>query len=84
MMNREFKNEVLNIKNGNDKLDYIDAMVEKFNDYTGNKSTNEFLNTLEDIDERCLLIRLFCNYHYQVNNGGHVQYFDNGYTSCLF
>ena len=85
MMNAEFKKSVLEIKNNHKDFDYIDAMVEKFEDFVDRDNKENrftaFLNKLEDIDERCLLVRLFCNYHYQVNNGGHYQYFDNGYAS---
>lgn len=79
MMNAEFKNDVLKIKANNPQMDYIDAMIEKFNDYV--KEDGNLLQFLEEFDERCFLIRLFGNYHYQVNNGGHAQYFDNGYAS---
>ena len=86
MMNKEFKNAVKEIKAKNEKFDWIDCLIEKFEDYVYDgehkeKKGSDFLNALEDIDERLLLIRLFGNYHYQVNNGGHYQYFDNGYCS---
>lgn len=86
MMNQEFKNAVKEIKAKNEKFDWVDCLIEKFEDYVYDKNhrerkSSDFLNTLEDIDERLLLIRLFGNYHYQVNNGGHYQYFDNGYCS---
>jgi hypothetical protein len=82
MMDRKFKDDVLKIKQNNPNMDYIDCMIEKFEEYVDEKhKSSEFLNTLENIDERCLLVRLFGNYHYQVNNGGHNQYFDNGYAS---
>lgn len=82
MMNDEFKHDVLKTKENNPNMDFIDAMIEKFNDYVDEKhKASEFLNRLEEVDERCLLVRLFGNYHYQVNNGGHFQYFDNGFAS---
>ena len=82
MIDADFKKAVLTIKENNPKMDYIDCFIEKFNDYLDdNKKSSDFLDVLNDIDERCLLIRLFGNYHYQVNNGGHSQYFDNGYAS---
>lgn len=82
MMDKVFKESVLKIKENNPNMDYIDCMIEKFEEYLSeNQKSSDFLNILENIDERCLLVRLFGNYHYQVNNGGHYQYFDNGYAS---
>lgn len=77
-MSTEFKSDVKKLLENN--KDIFDAFVDKFDEYLTDNS-NDFLNNLEEIDERCLFIRLFLNYHNQVCNGGHYQYFDNGYAS---
>lgn len=44
-------------------------------------SDQDMLNWLGSIDGRFKLLVQLGNYNYQVGNGGHRQYFDNGYAS---
>ena len=80
MFDKAFKDAVLAFKKANPNMDFVDAFIAKMDDYA--KGTEEeFFDKIRAIDERLVLIRRFGNYYYQVNNGGHFQYFDNGYAS---
>lgn len=78
-MTNEFKQSIFSmIKESNHNI--MDAVLIKLDELIV-KSTKDPLQFIETIDERCLFVYLFSNYMYQVNNGGHAQYFDNGYAS---
>ena len=80
MFDKAFKDAVLALKKANPNMDFVDAFIAKMDDYA--KGTEEeFFDKIREIDDRLVLIRRFGNYYYQVNNGGHFQYFDNGYAS---
>jgi len=42
---------------------------------------SDMIEFVKNVDEKFALAILVGKYNYQVNNGGHIQYFDNGYAS---
>jgi len=76
-----FINNIINSKEfkENDKISAIIHETRKL--FSEDMETEECYNYLLELDERIFLIINLMNYTYQVNNGGHQQYFDNGYAS---
>lgn len=78
-MPNDFKQSVLDLtKETNTNI--LQALLTKLDPMTKENEDN-VLQFLENFDERCFFTFLFMHYMYQVNNGGHAQYFDNGYAS---
>lgn len=67
-------------KNGN----YVTAVLDELsNIFRKEDNIGDLYFNIQNIDERLFLLQSLTDYTYQVNNGGHSQYFDNGYASFL-
>lgn len=86
MNTNEFYASVKNDCTMNHDLDWynpLDIINNKLHECFSSESQkrSDFYDLIKEFDEKTYFVLLFCQYTYQVNNGGHSQYFENGYAS---
>lgn len=85
MTNAEFANSIKATYESsiNDNYNLLDFINDKLcaNFISENQKCSQLHDLIKEFDEKFYFVYLFCQYTYQVNNGGHSQYFENGYAS---